>query len=173
MSCSIVISFSTDSLQKGVFLILILSFPFLVIAKVPLANAQSSEDLTTLAREVFSRIAQIYRSGGESHELVAKLNSALELIQQAESKRSQGDEANALKLREQARVEISEIMNDLPLAQQKAQSNLTTRSLIVFLQVPVIVALSTSIFYVGLKTWRWYEKTKLFEMRIVEKRKED
>jgi hypothetical protein len=62
-------------------------------------------------------------------------------------------------------------MNEVPAAQQKAQAESTTRAILVFVPIPLVVAVSTFLFYSALRTWRWYEKTKLFEMRIVEKKK--
>jgi hypothetical protein len=135
-------------------------------------SASTSEELTDSARQVFSQIAGIYRSGGSAPELVAELNSALELIREARYKRLGGDESGALVLEEQARLALSNIMNKIPAAQQKAQHEATIRTIMVIVYVPVVVALSTFIFYVALRTWRWYEKSRLFEMRIVEKKKE-
>ena len=135
-------------------------------------SASTSEELTDSARHVFSQIAGIYRSGSAAPELVAELNSALELIREARYKRLGGDESGALVLEEQARLALSDIMNKIPAAQQKAQHEATIRTIMVIVYVPVVVALSTFIFYVALRTWRWYEKSRLFEMRIVEKKKE-
>jgi len=137
-----------------------------------LATGQTSEDPTGSARQAFAQLAGIYRSGGNAPELVAKLNVALELIQEARSKRLDRDQVSALALEEKARVAISEVLGEIPAAQEKAQRESTNRTLMVLLYVPAVVALSTFIFYVALRTGRWYEKTKLFEMRIVEKREE-
>jgi len=135
-------------------------------------SASTSEELTDLARQAFSQIAGIYRSGGSAPELVAELNSALELIREARYRRLGGDESGALVLEEQARLALSDIVDKIPAAQQKAQHEATIRTIMVIVYVPVVVALSTFIFYVALRTWRWYEKSRLFEMRIVEKKKE-
>jgi len=144
-----------------------------MVGVTSLATAQTSEDLTGLSREAFGRLAEVYNSGGDAPGLVAKLNRALELVQEARLKRLSGDEAGALVLEEQARVSISEILNEIPSAQQQARQRSMARTLTVLVPVPVVVALSTFVFYVALRTWRWYDRTKLFEMTIVEKRKEE
>jgi len=153
-------------------LVLILGLTGLVGRGAQLVTGQTSEDPTALARQAFARLAGIYRSGANVPELVAKLNVALELIQEARSMRLDGDEAGALALEEKARVAISEVLSEIPAAQEKAQSESTNRTLTVLLYVPAVVALSTFIFYAALRAWRWYEKTRLFEMRIVEKKEQ-
>lgn len=160
------------SCQSMLLLVLMLGLAGLVSRGALLATGQTSDDPTALARQAFGDLASIYRSGGSAPELVAKLNVALELIQEARSKRLSGDEAGALALEEKARVAISEVLSEIPAAQEKAQRESTNKAFTVILYVPVVVALSTFVFYAALKTWRWYEKTKLFEMRIVEKKEE-
>ena len=165
-------------LSRGVFraafpLVLILAVGALVNMEIQLANSQTSENLTALTYEAFSQIAGVYRSGGEAPELVAKLNAAIQRIQEARLMQSQGDEADAVRLEEQARKEILDIISGIPAAREKAQRDSTATTIRVYASVPAVVALSTLIFYVGLRTWRWYEKIRLFEMRIVEKKKKD
>jgi len=152
---------------------LILSVGGLLVGVTSLATAQTSDDIEGLSREAFGRLAEVYDSGGDAPELVARLNLALELVEEARLKRLGGDEANALALEEQARVVVTEMVAEIPAAQQEAQRQSMTRTLTVLVLVPVVVALSTFTFYVALRTWRWYDRTKLFEMRIVEKRKEE
>jgi len=158
-------------------LILVLALIFstggLAVAAASLASAQDSEEITGLSRETFGRLAEVYNSGGDAPGLVSRLNRALELVQEARLKRLSGDEAGALALEEQARVSISEISDEIPAAQQQARQRSMVRALTVLVSVPVVVAVSTFIFYVALRAWRWYDKAKLFEMRIVEKRKEE
>jgi len=47
------------------------------------------------------------------------------------------------------------------------------RTILVLTTVPLVVVASTFLFYVSLRTWRWYERMKLYAMRIVEKKTED
>ncbi len=150
--------------------ILFLTIEALLSIRTPTAITQNSDEVTALAREAFSRIAEVYQSGGEAPELVARLNNALKLAEQARLSRLEGDEASALRLEEQAHASISEILRDIPAAHQRAEHSSTRRTLTVLATVPLVVALSTLMFYVGLGTWRWYERIKLFEMRIVEKK---
>ena len=163
---------SNNNLRSGFFIVLILAIAVLASLKTPVVKTQTSEDLTALTREVFSQISEVYRSGGQAPELVAKLNAALDLIQQARLRLSEGDETGAARLEQQARVEISDIMNEIPAAREKAQRDSAAKTLQIVGSIPLVVALSTCIFYAGLRTWRRYDKTKLFEMRIVEKKKD-
>ena len=164
---------SSESRRVMLATALILSMAGIMIATASLATSQTPDDLNGLTREAFGQLAGVYRSGGSAPELVSKLNLALELIQQARFKRLGGDEASALVLEQRAHVVISEILEEEPAAQQEAQRQSTTRTLSVFLSVPVVVTLSTLVFYTTMRTWRWYEKTKLFEMRIIGKKKEN
>ena len=152
---------------------LILSAGGVVVSVASLVAAQTPDDIIVISQETFGRLAEVYNSGGDAPELVAKLNDALQLAQEARLKRLSGDEAGGLALEEQARVAISEISDEIPAAQQQARQRSMARTLTVLVSVPVVVALSTLIFYVALKGWRWYDKTKLFEMTIVEKNKEE
>jgi len=131
------------------------------------------EDPTNMSRNVFAHLSDVYRSGGNASDLVARLNVALELIDEARLKRLNGEESQAVLLEEKARVIITGIVDELPAAQQRAQRDATAKTLLVVITVPVVVVLSTLLFFAALRTWRWYEKTKLFEMEIVEKKKEE
>jgi len=105
--------------------------------------------------------------------LVAKLNVALDLMQNATLRRLEGDQTNAARFEDQARSTLTEIMNQAPEAQQRAESESSMRTLFLLPWIPAVVLLSTFLFYAALRTWRWYEKMKLFEMEILEKKKED
>jgi hypothetical protein len=111
--------------------------------------------------------------GGTRPDLVAKLNLAIAQIEDAKILRAQGNEAGAAKLEEQAQSTIAEVEGAVPAATLKAQQELTNRTLLVIAYIPVVVIASALIFYTSLRAWRWYEKAKLFEMRIVEKKTED
>ena len=158
---------------KPLLIVIVAMLLFAAIATT--AITQTSNDLPTLSYQAFGQVADVYRSGGQAPVLVDKLNQALALIQEAQFKKSQGDEANAVKLEDQARSTMAQIMSEVPAAQQKAALDSTTRTIVVVASIPVVVAASTLIFYVTLRTWRWYERMKLFEMRIVvgEKKTED
>ena len=159
--------------QVLLIFILVLTIEALVSIRTPMTITQTSDELTALTHKVFNQIAGVYQSGGESPELVARLNDVLELAEQARLMRLEGNEASAVRLEEQAHTAISEIMKDVPAARQRAENDSTTRTLTVLVTVPLVVALSTFAFYVGLGTWRRYERNKLFEMRIIEKKKKD
>ena len=164
------LSLSRRPLQAGLVLVFMLAIGT-VIGVATRAQA-GPEDLTALARETFTEISAIYQSGGEPRELVDRLNNALRLLEQARLERQKGDETNALRLEESAREMILKIKEDIPAASEKAQHESTMTILKVLASIPVSVGLSTFAFYTGLKIWRWYEKAKLFEMRIVEKKKD-
>jgi hypothetical protein len=136
---------------------------------LPRANMQNA-DLTVSSYQAFSELAQVYRSGGTAPDLVAKLNVAVAKIQEAQVARAQGNATGAAKLEEQAQSAIADVESALPAAQASAQQESTARTLFVVATIPVAVFVSTFIFYASLRAWRWYEKQKLFEMRIVEKK---
>ena len=98
---------------------------------------------------------------------------ALTQIQEATILRAQGNVTGAIKLEGQAQSAITDVEKAIPAAQSKAQQDSTSRTLLVIASIPIVVIISTLIFYVALRTWRWYERAKLFEMRIVEKKTED
>jgi hypothetical protein len=139
---------------------------------VPKVTTQTS-DLVASSYHTFNLLADVYRLGGAAPELVAKLNIALEQMQEARIKRAQGDEAGAARLEEQARSTIAEIENAIPAAQQRAERDSATRMLFVLASIPVAVIISTFTFYLALSTWRRYERLKLYEMRIVENKKSE
>ena len=116
-------------------------------------------------------MADVYKRGGEAPDLVAKLNTAIDLIQQAQIKRNSGDGAGAAALEEQARTQITEVIGNIPAAQQDADRVNANRTLAMILLIPISVVVSTFIFYVALRTWRTYERLKLYEMTIIEKKK--
>ncbi len=154
-----------------IVLVLVLVAVALLNSVIPHAATQTPEDATALSYQAFSQLAEVYQLGSKAPDLVAKLNMALQLIEKARLKRSTGDEAGAVVAEGQARSTIADIMSSIPGAKQSAERGLTTRTLLVAGLVPVAVALSTFAFYVGLRMWRWYGKMRLFEMRIVEKKK--
>lgn len=145
----------------------------LLVLTVPQANTQASEDIATLSYQTFNRISAIYQAGGEARDLVDRLNSALQLIQDAHVKRSQGDEAAAKNLEDQARQAMNEVNNEVPTAQQRSERESRNKTYSVLISAIFVTVISTFAFCVALRGWRWYEKSKLFEMRIVEKKAKD
>ncbi len=151
-----------------VFLILTTVTVLSVVA--PQAHTQGP-DLTASSFQAFNQLAQVYESGGAAPDLVAKLNVAIAQIQEAKILRAQGNSTGAANLEQQAQSTISEMENAIPAAQLKAQQESTSKTIFVIASIPVVVIVSTLIFYTTLRTWRWYERAKLFEMRVVEKKK--
>ena len=152
--------------------VLVLGSGFSMSKASSATSASTSENPETFAREAFSQLSKVYRSGSGAPELVARLNVALETMQEARLRRMTGDDAGAAALEERSLATISEIMKEIPAAQQRAQRELMDGIMIVVVSVPITVAASTSVFYVTLRTWRWYEKTRLLEMEVVEKKEE-
>jgi hypothetical protein len=155
--------------QTGYLLLLMLAIVSLFSMILPQANMQNA-DLTASSYQAFSELAQVYRSGGTAPDLVAKLNVAVAKIQEAQVARAQGNFSGAASLEQQARSTIGKVENAIPTAQASAQQESTARTLFVVAAIPVAVFVSTFIFYASLRAWRWYEKQKLFEMRIVERK---
>lgn len=145
---------------------LILLALILILTNVSLSYTQTP-DVTTLSYQAFDQLATVYRSGGTTPDLVSRLNSALSLIEAARVDRAKGNTSNASTLEDQARSIIEQLSNQIPAAQQQAvqQSNLRVQT--IFGAGAFVVGLLTFCFYGSLRVWRWYEKEKLFEMRIL------
>jgi hypothetical protein len=140
------------------------------LAGIACVLAQPSDNVAALARQAFSQIAIVYGLGGEAPDLVARLNFALDLLQEANLKRTTGDEPSAVALETQAHEVILDVMRAIPAAQERAQKQAASKTWTVLASVPAVVALSVFVFYLALKRWRSYERTRLLEMRIVEKK---
>jgi len=131
----------------------------------------AQESAPSLTFQAFTGLADIYKRGGEAPDLVAKLNTAIDLIQQAQMKRNGGDDTQAAALDIEARTQITEVIGNIPAAEQTADRAAHSSTLAVILLIPVSVVVSTFIFYVALRTWRAYGRLKLYEMTIIEKKK--
>jgi hypothetical protein len=95
------------------------------------------------------------------------------MIQSARIKRAQGDIPGAIKLEDQARALIQPVLDSIPGAQAEASRSSSNRIYSTVALIPVVVLGSTIVFYAGLWSWRYYEKLKLYEMRIIEKKSKD
>jgi len=115
----------------------------------------------------------VYQSGGQAPDLLAKLNAALELIQAAGNDRVQGNLTGAAVLEMQARLILKEVEQGSPAAQEQALESTRNKTYAVIASVPIAVIISTVAFYYGLRVWRLYEKKKLFEMEIIGEKAED
>ncbi len=131
------------------------------------------EDALAQSYQAFNQVAPIYRAGGQAPGLIDKLNAALSLIEEAHVRLANGDNASAVQLETEAQTILAGVISDIPDAQQAAAHETSTRFALVVGSIPVIVGLTTLLFYVGLRVWRWNEKIRLYEMRIIEKETED
>lgn len=138
-----------------------------VILTAVTPSRTQTTDVSTLSYQAFNQLASIYRSGGSAPSLVSRLNLALGLIEDAHAKRAQGDEAGALRLEDQARSILNQMPPEITAAQQQALHDSTLRTQFTYGEAALVVALLTLGFYGGLRIWRWYEKEKLYEMRIL------
>ena len=129
-------------------------------------ETQTSE-VSTLSYQAFDQLAQVYRSGGTAPNLVTQLNTALALIEEARVKRAQGDAGGAIGMENQARTIIGQVSSGISVAQQEAVHNSTSRAQTTTVEAVLVVSVSTAGFYASLLIWRWYEKEKLFEMKIL------
>jgi hypothetical protein len=152
--------------------LLVIAIVLVVSVSVTQVNSQSS-DIVALSYQAYSEIATIYRSGGQAPDLVAKLNTALDMLHSAQLKHDEGDEQGATMLENQARTILDQVIAEVPPAQQQAKQEVVSETLSLMLTIPVTAIASTLVFYVALSTFRWYEKMKLYELRIVEKETED
>jgi len=167
-----IVRFSLRFCEVMLILVLISGIGSIMSTSASEGPASTSEEVTASARQAFRRLSVVCASGSTAPELVAKLNGALELVQEASYERLKGDEASALALEEQARMLVEEVTSGIPAAQRRAQDESMIRTAIVILSIPVVVAISALVFFASVRAWRWYEKTRFFEMRIVEKKKE-
>jgi hypothetical protein len=158
--------------QVALFMLLI-AIPLLLASLAPHVGSQASSNAVDLSYQAFAQLASVYRSGGQAPDLVAKLNSALGMIQDARIRRAEGDLTDANKLEGAAASTLQVILAAIPRAQEEAARDSAIRTVSTVVLVPFVVALSTFIFYATLRTWRSYERMKLYEMRIVEKKTED
>jgi len=150
-------------------IILIVALAFLAISSTSLALIRGQEDIQSSVFQAYVGLANVYGRGGQSPDLVARLNAAIDLAEQAKVKRENGDMIGAASLENQAETEIIGVMSEIPAAQQNATQVSSTRTLAVAALVPVSVIVSTFVSYAVLRTWRAYEKRQLYEMRIIEK----
>lgn len=146
--------------------IILLAMAIMLVLTALSAKTQTTE-LPTLSYQAFDQLAQVYKSGGTAPNLVTQMNTALELMEEASAKRAQGDSATAVALENQARVIIEQASPQILVAQQEATHNATARFQVVSIEAVVVVGISTVGFYGCLLIWRWYEKEKLLEMRII------
>jgi hypothetical protein len=138
----------------------------LMLTNVSLSYTQTP-NVTTLSYQAFDQLATVYRSGGSAPSLLSGFNSALALIEAARVERTRGNTANALALEDQARSIIQRISSQIPAAQQQAAQQSYLKLQIFVVSGAMVVALLTLVFYGSIRVWRWYEKEKLFEMRII------
>jgi hypothetical protein len=138
----------------------------LILTNISLSYTQTS-DMSTLSYQAFDQLAVVYSSGGTAPNLVTRLNSALSLMEAARVERAQGNASNASALEDQARSIIAQVSSQIPAAQQQAVqvSNLRVETTIA--GAIFVVGLLTVCFYGCLRVWRWYEKEKVLEMRIL------
>ena len=139
---------------------------FLILANVSVSYTQTP-DVSTLSYQAFDQLATVYRSGGTAPDLVSRLNSALSLMEAARAERAQGNASSASALEDQARSIIEQLSNQIPAAQQQAVQQSNLRVEITIAAAIFVIGLLTFCFYGSLRVWRWYEKEKLLEMRIL------
>jgi hypothetical protein len=140
----------------------------LLSVTMPRGATQTSQDVTDLSYRAFSEIAQVYRSGEQAGNLVTKLNEAIHLIHQSRVESLTGNQTGASALDEKASSMIDEVLAAVPAVQQQAQRQSQVRTITVIALIPAAVLASTFAFIVALRIWRDYERSKLYEMRIVE-----
>ena len=161
----------TDEPSRSVLLIALLACVMILNGAYLLSIIRAQEDVHSLVFQAFTGLVDVYKRGGEAPDLVARLNIAIDLIQQAQMKRNAGDVAGATALDEKARTQVTKVISEIPGAQQDADRATANRTLTTILLIPISVVISTFIFYVVLWTWRGYERLRLYEMEIVEKKK--
>lgn len=154
--------------QFAVILILILALPLFAISNGFLVMT-SGDDVQSNVFRAYTGLADVYARGAQTPDLVARLNAAINLTEQAKIRRENGDLVGAASLDSQAEAEVTGVLNEIPAAQQNAIQVSSMRTMTAILLDPIIVIVSTFLFYVVLRSWRAYERRRLYEMRIIEK----
>ncbi len=139
----------------------------LTLSATPPIVGQSFAQIDILSYQAFAQLSTIYQSGSQAPALVGKLNDALNLIQDANISRSEGDQARAFQLESQANAQLLTILSEAPGLTLEAQRDAAIRVYSVVTEGIIVIVSSTFLFYVMLGTWRSYEKAKLYEMEIV------
>lgn len=152
--------------MKSSFWLTLFVVVLISLSAAPYAFTQQ-QGVDGLSYQAFSGLATVYQQGGQSPELVAKLNQALALMDVANLRIMQGDQPGASSLQAQANSLLTNVLNQVPAAQQTAANQRTVKTLVIVSLVPAAVLLSTFLFYISLTAWRRYEKARLFEMRII------
>jgi hypothetical protein len=155
--------------QFVVILIVALAF-FAIMSESVVLTVGDQVDVGSIAFQAFTGLADVYNRGGQAPDLVARLNVAINLAEQAKVKRENGDLAGAASLESQARAEMAEVISATPAAQQNAVRVSTTRTITAIVLIPISVIASTFVFYIALRTWKAYDRLRLYEMRIIEKK---
>jgi len=145
----------------------LLAVTLIVLTAAPYALTQQQAASDVLSYRAFSALATAYREGGQTPGLVAKLNQALTLEDEAHLRLLQGNVGDATRLQAQANSILTDILNEVPSLQQSAANERTARTWVTVGLIPVTVLLSTLLFYAFLLVYRRYEKSRLFEMRII------
>ncbi|MGD0176591.1 MAG: hypothetical protein ABSC50_07185 [Candidatus Bathyarchaeia archaeon] len=159
-------------IQRLITLFLLLVAILSLFGSVALPAYSQTSNPTDLSYLAFRQLLLVYQSGGQASDLVARMNSALSMIEEAHNDRIQGNTADANRLENEAGSAIQDVLAAIPAAQGKAASDSANNVLTVVALVPLGILVSTLIFYATLRTWRSYERLKLYEMRIVEKKTE-
>jgi hypothetical protein len=152
--------------RKGIPILLLVVI--LTLTSVEPTKTQTSE-VSALSYQAFNQLAQVYRSGGTSPKLVALLNNGLVLVEEARAKRAQSDAVSAAVLESQARAIFVQMSPQISFAQQDAIRNATSRVQILFVETALTVCTLMAGLYGGILLYRWYEKERLFEMKILGK----
>ena len=152
-------------------LILVIALTLFAISNQSLTLTQGDQTQTSVF-QAYTGLAAVYASGGQAPDVVARLNAAITLTEQAKIRRNNGDLVGAASLDSQADAELSEVLSEIPVAQQNAHQVSLTRITTALALVPVLVITSTFAFYVALRVWRDFERRRLYEMRIIEKRQD-
>ena len=158
-------------LQPTLLIIVLLASIIIVAGAFLISETAAQGDPQSLAYQAYTGLANVYSKNGAAPDLLDKLNSAVDLIQRSKVAQDKGDSTLAAQLNEQARTQLTEVINQIPQAQQNANLAASNTMLTTILLIPISTAIATFIFYVAVRTWRGYERLKLYEMEIVEKEK--
>ena len=115
----------------------------LASASVPAAKAQTATQVQSQIGQAFAAVQSAEQAGGNVTALVAKLNSAIGLVQEANSV-SASDPARAASLLAQASTLAQEVTNAAPSAAAAGRASVAAGQLDLVIETVVLAALAAA-----------------------------
>lgn len=170
------------NVARSAFILLIVSALFvssaLVSAPPILATSEQSDTLREIQnaeqrfREAFAAVREAEAAGAEENQiavLTERLNTALNLIEQAKQGYAQGNSTNTDEAATQATYLCSQLKGEANQLRDAALTNSRYTKILLFSMVPVAALIVTLCVHYGLKWWRRSEVERVMKMEIKER----